>query len=148
MVRRTRYKIDLKHFLAECEANYRRLTKLFPEMATADQRRLGIDGGPAREVVMQVCERGPYTTLLRIHGESIAPRWLRVPALLVRVYHDARLAEVTACEGERSPWPRQEYPNPRMLQRDEKAQWNRFMGEWLAACLANGFVAVDACPAP
>ncbi|MCC6296725.1 MAG: DUF1249 domain-containing protein [Pseudomonadales bacterium] len=145
--RRTRYKIDLKRFLAECEANYRRLAKLFPEMALADERRLGLDGAAAGEVVFQVCERGPYTTLLRVHqGESSTRSWLRAPVLLVRVYHDARLAEVTACEGERNLWPRQEYPNPRMLQRDEKAQWNRFLGEWLAACLANGFVVADPCP--
>ncbi|HCK27104.1 MAG TPA: DUF1249 domain-containing protein, partial [Alcanivorax sp.] len=24
------------------------------------------------------------------------------------------------------------YPNSHMHQRDEKAQWNRFLGEWLA----------------
>lgn len=146
---RTRYKIDLKRFLAECEANYRRLTKLFPDMAVAAERRLGLDGAPVREVVLEVCERGPYTTLLRIQQRvPAAQRWLRTPTLLVRVYHDARLAEVTACEGERNIWPRQQYPNARMLQRDEKAQWNRYLGEWLAACLANGFVAAEPCPVP
>ncbi len=146
---RTRYKIDLKRFLAECEANYRRLTKLFPDMAVAAERRLGLDGAPAREVVLEVCERGPYTTLLRIQQRVPAAQcWLRTPTLLVRVYHDARLAEVTACEGERNIWPRQQYPNARMLQRDEKAQWNRYLGEWLAACLANGFVAAEPCPVP
>lgn len=144
---RSRYKIDLKRFLAECEANYRRLTKLFPDMAVAAERRLGLDGAPAREVVLEVCERGPYTTLLRIQQRMpAAQRWLRTPLLLVRVYHDAQLAEVTACESERNIWPRQEYPNARMLQRDEKAQWNRYLGEWLAACLANGFVVADSCP--
>lgn len=148
MVRRTRYKVDLKRFLAECEANYRRLAKLFPDMSVAAERRLGLDGAPAREVVLEVCERGPYTTLLRIQQRvPAAERWLRTPPFLVRVYHDARLAEVTACEGERNIWPRQEYPNARMLHRDEKAQWNRYLGEWLAACLANGFVAADSCPA-
>lgn len=149
VVRRTRYKIDLKRFMAECEANYRRLAKLFPDMAVADRRQLGLDGAPQRKVVLQVCERGPYTTLLRIRQEEPGSgRWTRMPSLLVRVYHDARLAEVAACEDERNLWPRQEYPNPRMLQRDEKAQWNRFLGEWLAACLANGFVAADICPVP
>lgn len=145
---RTRYKIDLKHFLAECETNYRRLAKLFPDMAAADKRRLGLDGAGEREVVLAVRERSAHTTLLSICQQESGSRWLQPPLLLVRVYHDAQLAEVTACEGERNIWPRQEYPNRRMLHRDEKAQWNRFLGEWLAICLANGFVAADTCPVP
>ena len=31
-----------------------------------------------------------------------------------------------------------EYPNPRMRARDEKAQVNRFLGEYLAMCLRYG----------
>ncbi len=147
-MRRTRYKIDLKHFLAECEANYRRLAMLFPDMAAADERRLGLDGAGACEVILAVRERSAHTTLLSIYQGERGDRWLKTPVLVVRVYHDARLAEVTACEGERNIWPRQEYPNRRMLHRDEKAQWNRFLGEWLAICLANGFVAADVCPIP
>lgn len=147
-MRRTRYKIDLKHFLAECEANYRRLAKLFPNMAAADERRLGLDGAGERQVVLAVRERSTHTTLISIRQQERDNRWLQTPLLLVRVYHDAQLAEVTACEGHRNIWPRQEYPNRRMLHRDEKAQWNRFLGEWLAICLANGFVAADTCPVP
>ena len=98
-MRRTRYKIDLKHFLAECEANYRRLAKLFPDMAATDERRLGLDGAGDREVVLAVRERSTHTTLLSIRQQEHGNRWLQTPLLLVRVYHDARLAEVTACEG-------------------------------------------------
>lgn len=148
-MRKTRYKVDLKRFLAECAANYRRLAKLFPDMAVADERRLGLDGPTAREMVFEVRERSTHTTLLGIRQQALdANRWLRTPVLMVRVYHDARLAEVTACEGERNIWPSQSYPNRSMLQRDEKAQWNRFLGEWLGICLARGFVAADACPLP
>ena len=54
------------------------------------------------------------------------------PRLTVRLYHDARLAEVTEASPFRRVQARYPYPNSQMHQRDEKAQWNRFLGEWLA----------------
>lgn len=148
MVRRTRYKVDLKGFMADCEANYRRLAKLFPDMAVQDERRLGVSGREPVEVVFKVRERSAHTTLVTLQQrEPGRSQWLRLPQLAIRVYHDALLAEVAGCDGERNVWPRQDYPNRRMLHPDEKAQWNRFLGEWLGACLARGFVAAD-CPVP
>ena len=115
--------------------------------AAAARPVLGAGGWyPAK--VLAVRERSTHTTLLSLRQRERDSRWLQAPQLLVRVYHDAQLAEVIACEGERNIWPRQEYPNRRMLHRDEKAQWNRFLSEWLAICLANGFVAADTCPIP
>jgi hypothetical protein len=147
-VRRARYKVNLKGFMADCEANYCRLAKLFPDMAAQDERRLGISGRHQLEVLFAVRERSAHTTLLTLRQQEPGRSWwLNLPPLVVRIYHDARLAEVVACEGERNIWPRQSYPNRRMLQPDEKAQWNRFLGEWLGACLALGFVAAD-CPVP
>jgi uncharacterized protein YqiB (DUF1249 family) len=34
--------------------------------------------------------------------------------------------------------PRYQYPNASMYQRDEKAQQNRYLGEWLSLCLSHG----------
>lgn len=147
-MRRTRYKVDLKGFMANCEANYRRLAKLFPDMTVQDERRLGVSGREPVEVVFKVRERSAHTTLVTLQQrEPGRSRWLRLPQLAIRVYHDAQLAEVVGCDGERNVWPRQDYPNRRMLQSDEKAQWNRFLGEWLGTCLAMGFVTTD-CPVP
>ncbi len=73
-------------------------------------------------------------------------RWNKPPVLFVRMYHDARLAEVVSCDGLRSAVSKNAYPNKNMLQRDEKAQWNRFLEEWLMVCIARGHVA-DSVPA-
>lgn len=61
-------------------------------------------------------------------------------SLEVRLYHDASVAEVIACEGQRHFKARHEYPNKKMYQTDEKAQLNRFLGELLERCLTQGRV--------
>lgn len=153
------YKVNLTGFIARCESNYRRLYRVFPDVEIAGVRRLGLSGSPGREVLLTVVERTPYTTLLSIR-EQLAPAscasdadsnsracefqnipgWRKPPVLNVRMYHDARLAEVVSCDGLRSIAPKNIYPNKNMLQRDEKAQWNRFLEEWLIVCIARAYV--------
>ena len=131
--------------MADCDANYLRLIKLFPEYQSASTRSFALTGRPGceqgnRVVTATVLERTPYTTLMKLeqldcHGID----WLELPALKVRLYHDARVAEVVDCRGHRSPSPRFDYPNPNMYQQDEKAQWNRFLADLLAHCLKHGY---------
>lgn len=159
------YKVNLKGFMARCESNYRRLYRVFPDVATDSIRRLGLSGSLGREVLLTVMERTPYTTLLSIREQRASsscsnnsganscglnsrstsevqnkPDWREPPVLNVRMYHDARLAEVVSCDGLRNIVPKNVYPNRNMLQRDEKAQWNRFLEEWLIACIERGHV--------
>jgi len=131
--------------MARCESNYQRLRQVFPDMAV-DQRRLGLTNSPDREVLLSVKERTPFTTLLVIE-ERVKPSsgsgradWHKPPVLTVRMYHDAKLAEVVSCDAMRGIKPKNEYPNRKMLQRDEKAQWNRFLEEWLTVCQKQGYV--------
>ncbi len=132
--------------MAECSANYMRLRKLFPALAQEDCRCVGLRAGAVDVVargdvvVMTVLERTRYTTLLAIASRSVdRPRWWHDPVMQVRLYHDARLAEVVAWDRELRVYPKNGYPNERMLQPDEKYQWNRHLGEWLANCIAHGY---------
>ncbi len=144
-----RYKVDLKGFMAECETNYFRLHKLFPLLA--EDRELHIATSPRNtaRIVVAMLETTPFTTLLGIRqeggGSTEQIPWLVAPALRVRLYHDAKLAEVVACDRVTRVWPRHHYPNERMFQPDEKAQWNRFLGEWLAALLDRGYRLIADC---
>jgi uncharacterized protein YqiB (DUF1249 family) len=61
--------------------------------------------------------------------------------MLIRLYHDAQSAEVVEVRNETRFKEVYEYPNPRMRARDEKAQVNRFLGEYLAMCLRYGLAA-------
>lgn len=135
-----RYKVDLKRFMADCEANYHRLHRLLHGFEAGLNRQVALPIGDATTMNLVILERTPYTSLVEIRQQGAAtPSWLPQPCLKVRLYHDARLAEVVDYGGRRNPRPRHPYPNDHMLQPDEKAQWNRFLAEWLAFALNQGY---------
>ena len=154
--RELRYRVDLKAFMACCEANYFRLLALFPDLHGADERRIGLSSGTEVEVVLTVLERTTYTTLLSIAqrqisadetpdtrseriDKSVTVRWIKPPVLTVRLYHDAQIAEVITNGSNRGVRPKNAYPNQQMFQPDEKRQWNHFLEEWLVLCRQHGY---------
>lgn len=138
---KVKYRVNLPLQMAECEANYVRLKKLLLNMSD-DRCQFAISkGAEAWLHTIQVIERSPYTTTLRLIQKADFARqgsWLQMPCLTVRMYHDACLAEVLAWEGHKRLRPRYEYPNQAMYQCDEKLQINLFLGEWLTLCLNQG----------
>ncbi|MDB6060050.1 MAG: putative dehydrogenase [Verrucomicrobiaceae bacterium] len=134
-VYKRRYQIDLAAEQAECEINYARLSRLL--RGYVDEHHT-FDVGSNSHMHIRIVERCPYTSTLEI---AQAPSMIAAfaPRLTVRVYHDARLAEVVAFAPWRRALPRYEYPNPAMHQPNEKSQWNHFLGEWLSHCLQHGF---------
>ncbi len=137
---RERYRVDLLELQAACEANYARLLRLLPHMQGDQQsRRVALTQGEHRlgVLALDVLESCPYTTTLQVSQEHSLP-WLPVPRLEVRVYHDARMAEVIRAENARRFRSIYPYPNAAMHQPDEKTQLNLFLGEWLSHCLACG----------
>ncbi len=134
------YRVNLPLHQAQCEANYYRLQKLLQGMQQDTYRFCVARGQTDWLQDLQVLERSPYTTtlLLSLHSSQVSA-WLKMPRLTVRMYHDARLAEVLAWEGHKRLRPRYAYPNPAMYQSDEKLQVNQFLGEWLRLCIDEGF---------
>lgn len=133
------YRVNLPLQMAECEANYWKLMKLVSE-AAQDQYQFKVSRDQRYWLhKLQVVERSPYTTTLVLSMESSQPSlWLKMPRLTVRIYKDAKLAEVLAWEGHKRLRPCYSYPNPHMYHQDEKLQINQFLGEWLSLCLAEG----------
>ncbi|MBQ0798937.1 MAG: DUF1249 domain-containing protein [Porticoccaceae bacterium] len=152
-MKRERYKVDLKGMLADCEANYARLLQLFPDIMSAAERRLGLgdssSGDSNSVLVFSVLERTPYTTLVEmteVHAIKMpGSGTMRPPKIKVRLYHDAKLAEVTTCQRVNYIQSKHAYPNEHMVQPDEKFQWNHFLGEWLAHCSAHGYALEEEC---
>ncbi|MFC3607711.1 DUF1249 domain-containing protein [Stutzerimonas tarimensis] len=137
---RERYRVDLQELQAACEANYALLFRLLPGMRERPEvRRIALSQGDRLlgVLVLEVLELCPYTTTLQVRQELCMP-WLPVPRLEVRVYHDARMAEVVGTENARRFLGIYNYPNALMHQPDEKSQLNLFLGEWLRHCLACG----------
>ncbi|MFN3235948.1 MAG: DUF1249 domain-containing protein [Pseudomonadales bacterium] len=151
MNKRRRYVPNLIADMAECDANYIRLHRLFPHMADQDQLEFGVDANgqsgnqisslteDGATVTISIVERCPYTTmmLVRVASEEDKP-WIRWPTLEVRVYHDIKSAEVVSFERHRNFKFRYHTPNQKMFQPDEKSQINRYFGELLTFCYEHG----------
>lgn len=135
-----KYVPDLSRQGALCEANYARLLKLLPDLDVQDLREYRISWqGRGALVRLEVEERFRYTSTVLVSQQfDDQSRWLESPQLLVRLYHDARMAEVLCIRQRRQLSGRYAYPNPRMHQPDEKAQLNAFLGECLNQCLSHG----------
>ena len=58
--------------------------------------------------------------------------------LTVRLYNDAKVAEIVHHDYHQRIKPSYGYPNPKMHQKDEKYQLNAFLYDWLVACVERG----------
>ena len=138
-----RYRVDLSTYHADCDANYLRLCKLMPELANNQSWRYQMPHGTLEVAVL---DRSRYTTEVSLQALASASgnrdkQWLTPPPITVRLYHDARMAEVVAVNGQGpvgGDGLNFRYPNPAMHNEDERQQVNRYLSEWLAHCLANG----------
>ncbi len=140
-VRKQRYHIDLQALHAECETNYFRLLKLLPALAVEDHRCLVLETAldQQRRYQFSVMERTRYTATLEISESGCRPCGGLSASFTVRLYHDARMAEVLAFQ--RTSRHALHYPGAdlRRFLPDEKRQWNDLLGEWLTHCPAHGY---------
>ncbi len=129
------YHVDLADLMRTYETNYAKLNALLPRNAVVGQQRCY----QAADLIyhLKVLEVTKYTTLVEIcQTDDIST--FSLPVMSVRLYHDARVAEVCASESISYVAARYDYPNRHMRQKDEKAQLNRFLGDWLTFCLKQG----------
>ena len=129
------YHVDLAELMRVYETNYAKLNALLP---------VGHEVGDVRcyqavNMVYQltVNEVTKYTTLIDICQSGAMPVF-PLPKMSVRLYHDARVAEVCASGDFSRVKAKYDYPNTKLLQKDEKFQLNKFLGEWLTFCLKTG----------
>jgi len=144
-----RYQVDLGALMAACETNYWRLRKLllpeFPHFACGEVIVFALPAlnrQSERYLRLRIVERCTYTTTLELSeviSDDNASRWGLSPQLAVRIYHDAKTAEVIAFQHQRHFHGHYEYPNPQMRQQDEKFQLNSLLAEWLHHCLQYGY---------
>ena len=133
------YKVNLirQHYI--CESNYHKLLKLLPALSKKDNHSFKVSHGIHQGVMcFQVIDRAKYTTVIRLSFQADWNQWLSVPTMSVRLYHDARMAEVISAQKLRHFQSVYDYPNEKMLQPDEKEQLNRFLSDWLNFCFSAG----------
>lgn len=142
---RQRYQPNLVSLMTLCANNYYLLLKLQADKTQFNQQRDFFINDRLAYVV-SVNEVTRYTSLLTFEQKADQEQAFTHsyhPRMSIRLYHDARMAEVISSQDIRQVKPRYDYPNKRMHQQDEKQQINQFLNEWLHLCLAHGQVKVE-----
>lgn len=132
-------KYDVSQQAGYYEANFERLVWLVPALGSAHGTLLshGTDGMSLRLVVL---EHSKYTaTIALTHHLRMQGAIIVDPFMKIRVYHDARVAEVLSYQSHSQlqifhPDATLDVQNLR-----EKCRINRFLSEWLDYCIAHGY---------
>ena len=152
------YTIDLSEQMAVCDANYIRLLKLLGSSQSFDINNKRLIGLPELgqglneeqvSVSIEVQEEFKYTSTISVkqllgkitnHQETSEglPVYYNAPEMIIRVYHDAKTAEVVSYQNHKYFKAIYSVPNQFMYQSDEKEQLNLFLAEWLNLCINEG----------
>ena len=134
---------DLKRHHAGCSLNYELIRKIHVRFGEDGEANFAICfAGKSCRVSLVWKEIGRYTGLVinQCYLQDESSSWLRLPCFTIRLYHDLLMAEVTdetSDEFIKGAYP---YPNPKMVQPNEREQLDRFLTEWLGYCLKHGTV--------
>jgi len=141
-----KYKPQLATLMNLCDVNYMLLIKLLADKETVGEER-NFFISDFLSYVVTVNEVTRYTTLITMSQNTIEVgkelSHLFQPKMVIRLYHDARMAEVITSQNIRQVKPRYDYPNSKMHLPDEKQQINMFLKEWLQLCHELGQVTVS-----
>jgi uncharacterized protein YqiB (DUF1249 family) len=120
------------------ERNYIGIRRLIPLMPPVGSRLASpVPGGLTLH--LEVLERFRYTTELSLtYHFTKANDTVAEPDLRIRVYHDARLAEVVAAQLRRGPGFSSEADGASQTQLAVRWHINRFLYKWLNYCLHQG----------
>lgn len=141
-----KYRPHLPTLMSLCDVNYMLLLRILADNEqVGEQRCFFISDFLSYRVVINEVTR--YTTLLTITQEANITGYnlsaLFRPKMVIRLYHDARMAEVISNQDVNQIKPRYDYPNDKMHLPDEKQQINFFLKEWLQLCLQLGHVHIN-----
>ncbi len=116
------------------ERNYSALMAMLDETRLLEMERVQFELG-CYPVELEILEDTRYTILLKISQKfSETDVLLADVVFTIRIYQDARLAEVISYQGQHSIQYKYPYPNEGMFVPDEKRQCNLLLYDWLNAC--------------
>ena len=150
-----RYQPNLVSLMSLCANNYFLLIKVQADQTKLHQQRnFFINDHLSYAITVNEVTR--YTSLITFEQEAHQQKEVDNvksdnktilhsyhPRMSIRLYHDARMAEVISSQDIHQVKPRYDYPNKYMHQQDEKQQINQFLNEWLHLCLTYGQVDVE-----
>lgn len=128
--------------MALCASNYFKLNKLVQFCSQDDEEKsLTIIIKEQPNLHIHRVQASRYTETFQLVQRDKKPYLGR--DYLVRMYHDAQMAEILSGVNDSMLPPVFPTPNPLMKQADEKMQLNRFLSEWLTFCLEKGLFHID-----
>ncbi|MCH1414336.1 MAG: DUF1249 domain-containing protein [Glaciecola sp.] len=134
-IHKKKYVPHLPSLLALGDHNYARFMRLLPDCDTQDMTyHFCVEELLSYSIEITDCARYTTTVDVKQIAESL-PNFLK-PAMTVRLYHDAKSAEVISCQHVGNLKASYEYPNLHMHQKNEKFMVNVFLSEWLQFCIA------------
>ncbi len=136
----------LQPHLANCqrlyEENYRNLLAVMPELVIKKIRNINYEL-PRYALKICILEQTPYTTLIKFSiSQSVKSSFISHSEFHVRMYHDARVAEIISYQGQRCQRAYYACPNQHMYHKDEKKQLNLLLSEVIALCQDHGLITV------
>ncbi|MDX2369051.1 MAG: DUF1249 domain-containing protein [Colwellia sp.] len=152
---RKKYQPNLVSLMSLCANNYFLFLKIQADQTQLyQQRHFFINDHLAYAITVNEVTR--YTSLIKFEQKVLVQKDVEQqksanktllhslhPRMSIRLYHDARMAEVISSQDIHQVKPRYDYPNKHMHQQDEKQQINQFLNEWLHLCLTHGQVDVE-----
>lgn len=152
---RKKYQPNLVSLMSLCANNYFLFLKIQADQTHLyQQRHFFINDHLAYAITVNEVTR--YTSLITFEQKVLGRKDVEQtqaknkrllhsfhPRMTIRLYHDARMAEVISSQDIQQVKPRYDYPNKQMHQQDEKQQINQFLNEWLHLCLTHGQVEVE-----
>ncbi|WP_017445139.1 DUF1249 domain-containing protein [Gayadomonas joobiniege] len=124
-----------------CEQNYFLLSGLVSNWRLDHIE--AFETGPQAVFQIRVQHSSRFTNEIEMRQLSNSMPDIMQPKVRIRVYHDAKMAEVIASQNMTRIQPSYIYPNPHMHQPDEKMQINQFLYDWLSYCHEHGMALPD-----
>jgi len=145
------YRPNLVSLMSLCANNYMLLLRVLAnKKVLGETRYFFISDFLSYKVTITEVTR--YTSVINFEQESLSHSLKNIPGVIskglhprmtIRLYHDARMAEVLSTQDIKQVKSRYDYPNNQMHQQDEKQQTNQFLNEWLHLCLRLGQVNIE-----
>ncbi len=126
-----KYIPDLERRLSCCSKNYQKLAQIIPTHFTGEGA-MALSLGRLGCLEIRLESLSEYTWSITLQHTPLKwPAWLSGAQMRVRLYHDAKLAEVISFLGNGVAQDQFDSQVVNLLYPDEKQQLDDFLGEWL-----------------
>ena len=118
-----------------CDSNYQKLFQLIPNLKHFDHYAVGVSHSSHPQLFLKIIEQNPYTLTIELSHQFSQLSELMLPAVTIRIYLDAQLAEVL-CDVDR-PIVSRVFQDPGNLVGIRQYKWrlNYFLQKWLDFCM-------------